>query len=272
MKIVPRPKRQRRVFCEPDYDYFMPNGISPPDDVVLNVDEYEVIRLVDYQKLTHEQAALQMDISRTTVTEIYESARHKIADSIVNGRRLKIMGGHYRVCGGPQEQHDCGCHANGPHRQNSAKNSNPPKKGNVNIMRIAVAYENGNVFQHFGHTETFKFYDIENDKIISEKTAPVTGGGHGAIAGFLAANQTDAVICGGIGGGAQNALAQAGIKLYGGVTGSADEAVKALILGQLNYNPDVKCSHHDSQHGQHEHNCGEHHCGDHHCGGHGHHH
>ena len=139
-------------------------------------------------------------------------------------------------------------------------------------MRIAVAYENGNIFQHFGHTETFKFYDIENDKIISEKTAPVTGGGHGAIAGFLAANQTDAVICGGIGGGAQNALAQAGIKLYGGVTGSADEAVKALILGQLNYNPDVKCSHHDSQHGQHEHNCGEHHCGDHHCGGHGHHH
>ena len=124
-------------------------------------------------------------------------------------------------------------------------------------MRVAVTYDNGTIFQHFGHTEEFKLYDIENNEIVGEQVVPTMGSGHGALAGFLAAKGVDALICGGIGGGAQNALAQAGIRLFGGVSGSADEAVRALIAGNLGYHPDVHCSHH-----AHEHSCGEHRCGE----------
>lgn len=119
-------------------------------------------------------------------------------------------------------------------------------------MRIAVTYENEMVFQHFGHTEQFKFYDVENGKIVNTQIADTNGQGHGALSGLLVQAGVDVLICGGIGGGAQNALSEAGIQLYGGVSGLADEAVNAYIAGELNYNPDVHCSHHE-----HEHSCGE---------------
>ena len=115
-------------------------------------------------------------------------------------------------------------------------------------MRIAVTYENGQIFQHFGHTETFKIYDVENNQITSSEVVSTNGSGHGALAGVLTALKADVLICGGIGGGAQTALAAAGIKLYGGVSGSADEAVNAFLAGNLNFNPDVHCSHHDHEH------------------------
>ena len=95
-------------------------------------------------------------------------------------------------------------------------------------MKIAVTYQNGNIFQHFGHTEQFKLYEVENNTIINTQIVNTNGSGHGALASFLAANAVDTLICGGIGAGAQNALAMAGIKLYGGVSGSADKAVEAL--------------------------------------------
>lgn len=99
---MPRPKRCRRVCSEPKYSYFKPEGVRNPESVVLSVDEYEVIRLVDYEKLSHEQCAANMDISRTTVTEIYERARFKISDCIVNGKQISISGGNYRICSGKQ--------------------------------------------------------------------------------------------------------------------------------------------------------------------------
>lgn len=130
-------------------------------------------------------------------------------------------------------------------------------------MRIAVTYENGQIFQHFGHTEAFKIYDAEDGKIVSSQVVSAMGSGHGALAGFLSIYKVDVLICGGIGGGAQTAVAQAGIKLYGGVSGDADEAVNALLNGTLGYNPNVKCSHHD--HGESGHSCGSHGCGNHGC-------
>lgn len=133
-------------------------------------------------------------------------------------------------------------------------------------MKIAVTYENGQIFQHFGHTGEFKLYEIENGKIIGAEVVGTNGSGHGALTGFLVQNEVDALICGGIGGGAQTALADAGIKLYGGVSGSADEAVSALLAGTLGYNPNVLCSHHDSEHGEGGHTCGDHGCGSHKCG------
>lgn len=135
-------------------------------------------------------------------------------------------------------------------------------------MRIAVTYENGTIFQHFGHTEQFKVYDVEDGKIIKTEIFDTNGSGHGALAGVLSALKADVLICGGIGGGAQIALAEAGIKLYGGVSGNADDAVNALISGNLNFDPDVHCNHHDQEHGDAAHACGEHGCGHGHCGDH----
>ena len=134
-------------------------------------------------------------------------------------------------------------------------------------MRIAVTYENSQIFQHFGHTAQFKVYDVQEDKVIAAEVVSTNGSGHGALAGVLTALNADVLICGGIGGGAQMALAQAGIKLYGGVAGDADQAVEAYLAGKLDYNPNVKCNHHDEGHGE-GHTCGSHGCGSHSCGNH----
>ena len=131
-------------------------------------------------------------------------------------------------------------------------------------MNIAVTYENGQIFQHFGHTEQFKVYEIENNTVVKSFVVDTNGQGHGALAGFLSLNNIEVLICGGIGGGAQMALAQAGIKLYGGVSGDADAAVDAFLKGELDYNPNVMCNHHGHDHGE-GHNCGNHSCGSHSC-------
>ena len=116
-------------------------------------------------------------------------------------------------------------------------------------MRIAVPYENGNIFQHFGRSEAFKFYDVADGAVTAADVVSTNGSGHGALAGFLVANHADVVICGGIGGGAQSALTEAGIRFYGGVSGSADAAVQALLDGSLGYDPEARCDHHDHAHG-----------------------
>ena len=130
-------------------------------------------------------------------------------------------------------------------------------------MKIAVTYENGQIFQHFGHTEQFKLYDAEDGKVVSSQVVDTNGSGHGALAGFLAAHQVEALICGGIGGGAQMALAQAGIRLYAGCSGDADARVAELLAGTLVSAAEATCDHH---HGE-DHTCGDHGCGRH---GHGH--
>lgn len=129
-------------------------------------------------------------------------------------------------------------------------------------MKIAVTYDNGQIFQHFGHTQQFKVYDVEDNKIVNTVIVGSNGSGHGALAELLANYDVNVLICGGIGGGAQNALAEAGIKLFGGVSGNADAAVDAFLAGSLAYNPDVKCNHHDHEHGE-GHTCGSHGCGGH---------
>ncbi len=132
-------------------------------------------------------------------------------------------------------------------------------------MRIAVTYENGQIFQHFGHTKQFKVYDVRDNKVISAEVVDTNGSGHGALAGVLTALNVDVLICGGIGAGAQSALSSASIELYGGVSGSADFAVNEFIAGRLLFNPNIRCDHHGHDHGE-GHSCGDHGCGgEHHC-------
>ena len=99
---MPRPPRCRRICGVPQVDTFCPNGCENTEPILLTLDEYEVIRLVDLEQQTHEQCAAQMEISRSTVQEIYESARSKIAAYLVHGKPLHITGGNYRICGGQE--------------------------------------------------------------------------------------------------------------------------------------------------------------------------
>lgn len=196
----------------------------------------------------------RMNVSRTTVTAIYNSARKKMADALVNGKRLLIVGGH--------------CQYRPMHIQQSIIEKGP------NAMRIAIAYDNGQVFPHFGRTQQFKIYNVENGAITGEQVVPTNGAGHGALAGFLKALDADALICGGIGMGAQMALADAGIKLYPGVAGAADDAAKAFAEGTLAFDPNAACDHSGHHHGE-GHACGHGHSESHACEhghGEGHHH
>lgn len=229
---MPRPSRCRRICAAPRVETFCPNGCAEGEPILLTLDEYEVIRLVDLEQQTHEQCATQMDISRSTVQEIYESARHKIAACLVHGKPMRITGGNYRICGG-REHPLC-------RRSCQAQETDDKQRGEA-AMKIAVTYENGQIFQHFGHTEQFKLYDVADGSIIATEIVNTNSSGHGALAGFLMQQGVDVLICGGIGGGAQVALAEAGIKLYGGVSGEADAAVNALLAGSLGYNPNVRC-------------------------------
>ena len=128
-------------------------------------------------------------------------------------------------------------------------------------MKIAVTYDNGNVFQHFGRTEQFKIYEVEDNKVVSSEVIGSNGTGHGALAGLLAGQDVDVLICGGIGGGAQAALAEAGVELCAGAEGNTDEAVEAYLRGEL-VSTGANCDHHHEE----GHDCGGHDEG-HSCGG-----
>ena len=253
---MPRKVKCRKVCHYPQTLEFLPqNNNAEQEPIVLTVDEYEAIRLIDRRGMSQEQCAAFMQIARTTVQRIYETARKKLADFVVEGRTLRIEGGDFQLCNGSST--GCGCVD-----CFKQKLYEKYKEKGEDIMRIAVTYENGEIFQHFGHTEEFKVYDVQDGKVVASEVVDTNGQGHGALAGVLTALKADVLICGGIGGGAQMALAAAGIKLYGGVSGSADAAVEALLAGNLDYNPAVKCNHH----GEHVegHTCGEHGCGGHH--------
>ena len=202
---MPRPFRCRKIGQMPVYCSFSPDDIKDADSILMTVDEFETIRLLDYEGLTQE----------------------------VYGKRPLITGGYCEF--DPVEI-----------------NQSIVEKG-IKTMRIAITYENGDVFQHFGHCEKFKLYDVEDGKIVNEQIVDTNGSGHGALAGFLQALKVDALICGGIGMSAQTALSDAAIKFYAGVNGEADKAAKALIEGNLEYDPNACCDHHDHHGG--EHNC-----------------
>lgn len=254
-----RPTKSRRVCYFPEILEFFPKEDLYGDSVILTIDEFETIRLIDREKLSQEQCGKQLGVGRTTVQKIYETARKKIADALVLGYSLKIEGGDIDLCNGNAKS----CYKKDCFNRQIQKQY-LSRKGDK-TMRLAVTYENGNVFQHFGHTEQFKIYDVEDGKIIGSEIIDTNGSGHGALAGLLSAANVDVLICGGIGGGAQAALAKNGIKFYGGVHGNADDAVDSFIAGNLAFDPAVHCKHHDKEHGGEAHKCGDRGCGHGHC-------
>ena len=255
---MPRPVKCRKVCHFPNVLEFLPaDDTEKKMPIVLTVDEYETIRLLDKKGYSQEQCAVSMQIARTTVQRIYEIARKKIADALIDGHPLRIEGGDFRICDGQSSN----CSFGGCYKQEIYKKY-AAEKGE-GIMRIAVTYENGQIFQHFGHTETFKIYDVEEGKVVHSEVVDTNGSGHGALAGVLNALNADVLICGGIGGGAQAALAEAGVELCSGAQGDVDAAVDAYLKGEL-VSTGVNCDHHHHEDG---HSCGSHEDG-HSCGGH----
>jgi len=250
-----RPFKNRMVCCEPFCKDFRPDDIDEEESsrVIMTVDEFETIRLIDFEGITQEQCAAQMKIARSTVQNIYDSARKKLSQCLVLGLCLHIQGGNYSLCDGSSAGYGC--------RRCTGQNCTPAKKEqferNMSNMKIAVTYDptTGEVFQHFGKTEYFKVYDIEDGKVVGSEVCSTNGQGHGALAGVLSGLGAGALICGGIGGGAQNALSMMGIQYFNGVTGSADEAAAAFAAGNLSYDPDAVCHHHDHDEG----GCDHHH-------------
>lgn len=253
---MPRPSRCRRVCAEPIFRAFNVDQ-NEKDPVKLYVDEFEVIRLVDFEKRTHEQCARQMLISRTTVTEIYEKARYKIADALVNGKPLLIAGGHYKVCRGEGAQN---CPGHGCCQRRNQFHMNLTIKENT--MKIAVPVKNDNIYQHFGMSAAFKIYTIENQAIVSTEVVETNGRGHGAMLDLLLNHQVNCVICGGIGEGAIENLKQVGIELVAGINAQSDEAVKAYLARNLQSDLQAACDK-SLHHGQ---GRGHGHCGGDQCG------
>ena len=260
--------KPRYLYKEPDYTYFSASEKSS-EEVELTLDEYECIRLIDEENLSQDECARSMGVARTTVQAMYDHARKVIAKLIIKGYNLKISGGNCVFL------------------DQSSYESNKENKQ----MKVAVTYENGMVFQHFGHTETMQIFTVEDDKILNVELVSTEGSGHAAIATFLKDHDVDAVICGGIGGGAIQALNDLGIKLYQGVNGKTEDAVNSLLKGQLisigfagneleheghcchhHDGDDHECCHHDGD--DHEcchHDDDDHECCHHHEGGHCHH-
>ncbi len=229
---MPRLPKRRKINSFPDHYSFVPENTDALEfeTVTLSLDEYETVRLLDAEGMNQEECAASMGVSRTTVTAMYESARRKIAKALVNGMRIRISGGNVEMNPNPE-----------------FSDINVEVKGDT-IMRVAVTYDNGNVFGHFGRTEEFKVYDIEDGKVVNSTIVSTNGEGCGALAGVLRIADVDTLICGGIGGGAVMALQEAGIKLYAGASGNTDEVVASFINGTLAAVGEANCSHHDHEH------------------------
>lgn len=182
---MPRPCKRRRICAEPSCDHFGPKGSGGSrsrSSIIMTLDEFECIRLIDLEGKTQEECARQMEVPRTTAQAIYGSARSKLAECLVNGRELKIEGGDYILCDGATPDSRCG---QACWRQQITHTQHDME---VTSIEIAVTYENGQVFQHFGHCENFKIYEVENKEIKSSAVVNTNGSGHGALAGNLSYN------------------------------------------------------------------------------------
>lgn len=242
---MPRPPKCRRVCGLPVAARYGPTDRPAAACVEMTLDEYEAIRLIDLLGYEQGDCARQMGVKRSTAQNICHAARRKLADALVNGKELRIGGGAYALCARAES---CAGAQSGPCR----RADKAPNLKEDEPMIIAVTYEDGQVFQHFGHTRQFKLYRVEDGAASPLRVVDAGGSGHGALAGFLRALNVDGLICGGIGGGARAALAEAGIAVYPGASGEADAQAAALAAGKLAYNPDAQCAGHEHGHAHEE--------------------
>ena len=233
---MPRKLCPKTVRSIPLVRAFTPYESDPgtaQDGIILLLEEWEALRLVDYAGFEQVQAALSMGISRQSVQMLVSSARSKLARAVVEGMPLRIQGDP-KITGDNQT----------------------PITKRKSIMKIAVTTQHTQVFPHFGRTPEFYVVTSENGKVIEESMIPAPAEGHGALVDFFVDLGIDTLICGGIGGGAVNLLRAAGIQIYAGASGSAKEQVLSMLSGQLPQQGDANCENHE----EHNHNHGGHGC------------
>lgn len=225
---MPRKKKCRKICREPEYNQFQSMGSASQEVVVLNVEEYEVIRLLDFEKYTQEECATQMEIARTTVTDMYERARFKIADCIVNGKSLQITGGTYEVCDG---EHFRSC------RKKCHHNCRKIERKGGRRMKIAVPVEENrkDVCPSFGRTPYFLIYNKETSesKIIENPAMSANGGAGGQAAQLLVDEGVDVLITPRCGENAAEVLNMAEVKIYKSNDTDAQCNIEEYMEGKL---------------------------------------
>ena len=238
---MPRNPKCRKICLTPSCRIFQ--GASGQAAVELRLDELEALRLVDLEEFDQAKAAQHMEISRGTLQRLLYAAHRRVALALTTGRSIAIAENGNAV---PAP----GCRSFSTCRFCCRSSETAAKlKTQGETMIIAVTCENDNVFQHFGHTPSFALFTVEENRLTGRTDLPTGESGHGALAGLLKEHNVDVLICGGIGGGAQQALAECGIKLVGGVRGDVTEAVGH------------SCGGHGHHHGEGR-SCGGH-CGNH---------
>lgn len=244
--IMARPVKFRKVCSMPERSFFGPAGFGPDgrNIVRMTIDEYETIRLIDLEGFTQEECATQMDVARTTVQGIYNDARKKLAEVIVEGATLFIDGGRYELCNEDAVSCGRGC------RRNGKRSRNMDEK----IVKIAVASDDEMVTNHFGHCKNFNIYHIENGKIVSNNSVFNPGHKPGFLPNFLKDLGVNVIIAGGMGGGAMELFNDNGIEVILGAEGNAREVVELYMKGEL-ISSDSVCHEHAHHHDHdHEHN------------------
>ena len=207
---MPRPNKCKKVGQLPRFRAFFTKEAKENMKIVLQVEEFEAIRLIDYLGMTQEECAASMEVGRATVQSLYTSARGKLARYLVEGGTLEIEGGNYSLDNRGTE---------------ISERKEKPR------TRIAVPWEDGRIFPHFGRARCFKLYDVVQNQVTDTRILDSGEYSRRMLADLLSREAVQIVICGGIGAGARNALAEREICIYPGAEGDADMQVLSFLSG-----------------------------------------
>lgn len=223
-----RPKQNRIILESPVVSGFRPYGrcCHKRESILLKYDEYEAIRLIDYEGKLQDDAAKLMNVSRPTLTRIYAEARKKLALALVEGKHITIT------------------------NDNLEFDHYKQQKSNIQIMnqKIAIPTSEGKLWQHFGKAPEVTFVIVEDGKVKETVVMQAPENEHGAMPKFIAAQDATDVLCGGLGQGAVNMLNQLGIQVHGGAPTIAIEEVVSQYLGGTIVYGDSSCHHHCDHH------------------------
>ena len=222
-----RPQKCRKVCCLPKNSGFVPLQAGRKGDaVILTVDEYETIRLIDKEALSQEECGRYMQIARTTVQQIYTSARKKLADALVDGLPLRIEGGNYRLCSGKNGGGHCGCHC--------FRRYYDVETGG-NTMKIAMPLDENkmDVCVSFARAPYFLFCDDEKEEVVENPAAQAQGGAGIQAAQFLVDQGAEVLITVRCGQNAADVFQAADMKIYKAEGSSAKDNIAACRQGKL---------------------------------------
>lgn len=243
---IARPRKFRNVCELPETNRFGPLGMGAHGRgnanrfIIMSIDEYETIRLIDLEGLTQEECAQQMNIARTTVQRTYSDARKKIAQSLVKGKVLKIEGGDYKLCDG--NGRFCGignCHRGGNKMDSENMEKIEESQKERKTMKIVMPVDENNmetkVSVSFGRAPFFLVYDLETKEntFIDNKAATSPGGAGIIAAQTVVDSKTEALLTPRCGQNAADVLKSGKVKLYKSIDGTVEENIKAFNDGKL---------------------------------------